>query len=93
MLLAHIPDRFLDFHHVSLGLLDRRVPVSLLLPPNDVVLEFRVPALFFLDVFAQSALVRLQLSVEDQLQAACFPRPVLLGALLTEMPRPRQGVG
>lgn len=91
VLLAHIPDRFFHLPHVSLGLLDCRIPVPLPLPPNDVVLEFRVPALFFLDVFAQFALVRLQISVEDQLEAACLPCPVLFRALLTEMPRHDKG--
>ena len=55
-------------------------------------MEFGILSLFLFDVFAQLANVRLQISVEHQLQATCLPCPVLFGALLTEMPRHDKGL-
>lgn len=88
MLLLHTVDRIRHFAHVSLGLLDRRIPIPLSLPPVYIALELVVLALFLLHIFTDLAHVGVLLRGHDELEAAGFPRTILFRTLLSKVPPP-----
>lgn len=86
VLVHYFLDLCRDVLDVSLGLLNGGYPVPLALPPSDVGLHLGDTAVLFLYLVAELALPRLVGRVVDQLQAARLSRPVLLVALLPEVP-------
>ena len=86
MLYAHVVKSIANFLDVTLGLFDRRAPVPLPLPPEDIRLKLGVPPLLFFHILTQLALVLVEVCFEDELQAARLACAVLFRALLTEMP-------
>lgn len=75
-----------DLLDVSLGLLDCGHPITLSLPPCNIGLHLVNAAVLLLYLVAELALALLVGRIIDQFQAARLACPVLLVALLTEVP-------
>jgi hypothetical protein len=71
---------------VPLSLLDGCHPIALALPPGNVGLHLAHSTIFLVHLVTELAIALLVDRVVDQLQAARLPRPVLLIALLFEVP-------
>ena len=86
MLAKQIRDLNLDVLDIPLRLLDRCPPIALALPALDVLHHLADPSLLLVGLLAQLAVVGAVVGMVYQLEPAGLPGPILLVALLPEVP-------